>query len=209
MTLILNDFLLGVPDKIGWAFGLGLERIAMVLFGIPDIRLFWSQDARFLSQFRDGQITTFKPYSRNPPCYQDISFWVPDSSSIPLPDLKEQQEGGAKAAGGSVDQTAPAPNVPFHENDFCEIVRDVAGDLAEETKLVCGTCPRLFADAELTLSYPHPQIDSFTHPKTGRKSLCYRITYRSMDKNVTTEEARSLTDQVQTLATEKLGIEVR
>ena len=143
---ILAFALLGVPDKIGWAFGLGLERIAMVLFGIPDIRLFWSQDARFLSQFKDGQITTFKPYSRNPPCYQDISFWVPDSSSTSLPDLKEQQEGGAKAAGGNVDQAAQTPTVAFHENDFCEIVRDVAGDLAEETKLVRANCARMLCE---------------------------------------------------------------
>ena len=41
----------GVPSKLGWAFGLGLERIAMLLFSIPDIRLFWSSDARFLGQF--------------------------------------------------------------------------------------------------------------------------------------------------------------
>jgi len=32
---------------VGWAFGLGLERWAMKLFDIPDIRLFWSNDSRF------------------------------------------------------------------------------------------------------------------------------------------------------------------
>jgi phenylalanyl-tRNA synthetase alpha chain len=40
------------PEKYtGFAFGLGPERIAMLKYGIEDIRLFYSNDLRFLSQF--------------------------------------------------------------------------------------------------------------------------------------------------------------
>lgn len=95
----------GVENKIGWAFGLGLERIAMVLYSIPDIRLFWTEDERFHSQFKAGKITTFKPYSKYPACYKDVSFWLPVDSTL-------------------------------HENDFCDLVRDTAGDLVEDVKKV-------------------------------------------------------------------------
>ena len=40
------------PEKVsGFAFGLGLERIAMLRHGVPDIRMFWENDLRFLAQF--------------------------------------------------------------------------------------------------------------------------------------------------------------
>ncbi|MFO1459617.1 MAG: phenylalanine--tRNA ligase subunit alpha [Verrucomicrobiota bacterium] len=35
----------------GWAFGFGIERIAMLRYGITDIRLFYENDVRFLRQF--------------------------------------------------------------------------------------------------------------------------------------------------------------
>jgi phenylalanyl-tRNA synthetase alpha chain len=64
-------------NTVGWAFGIGLERWAMRLFEIPDIRLFWSKDPRFLDQFSENKgITKFKPYSKYPLCYKDISFWI-------------------------------------------------------------------------------------------------------------------------------------
>lgn len=94
---------------MGWAFGLGLERLSMILFSIPDIRLFWSTDPRFLDQFsQEKGIVTFKPFSRQPACIKDVSFWLP--------------EGGAE----------------WQENDFCDLVRDVAGDLVETVEKVSG-----------------------------------------------------------------------
>ncbi|SCV70083.1 BQ2448_1477 [Microbotryum intermedium] len=157
----------GVPEKLGWAFGLGLERIAMVLFSIPDIRLFWTQDERFLSQFENDRITTFKPYSKYPECYKDFSFWIPNQNEA------ERDHGlGIKA---------------WHENDFCEIVRDVAGDWVEGVQL----------------------IDEFVHPKTGRRSVCYRLNYRSMDRSLSNEEVNELQTKVVEEVVREMGVEVR
>ena len=35
----------------GFAFGMGVERLAMLRYGVNDLRLFFENDARFLSQF--------------------------------------------------------------------------------------------------------------------------------------------------------------
>ena len=38
-------------EGTGFAFGMGVERIAMLKYGIDDIRLFFENDLRFLKQF--------------------------------------------------------------------------------------------------------------------------------------------------------------
>jgi phenylalanyl-tRNA synthetase alpha chain len=140
------------PDTFGWAFGFGLERWAMKVFDIPDIRLFWSHDHRFLKQFSAKKgLTKFIPFSKYPVCYKDISFWVPKT---------------------------------FVENDFFELVRDLAGDLVEKVE----------------------KVDEFE--KNGQRSLCYRIHYRSMDRNLTNEEIDELQFSLRHLVT-KLNVTLR
>jgi len=147
----------GVQGQRGWAFGLGLERIAMALFQVPDIRLFWSNDARFRDQFsRDRSLADmrFQPYSRYPPIWHDISFWIADG---------------------------------FHENQFHELVRECGGELVEDVR----------------------SSDEFTHPKTGRTSHTYRLTFRHMDRSLTNSEIDVVMDEIRKLVQEKLGVELR
>ncbi|KAI4142933.1 MAG: hypothetical protein LQ340_007160 [Diploschistes diacapsis] len=156
----------GVSNKLGWAFGVGLERLAMLLYSIPDIRLFWSKDERFTSQFAADQPTKrFVPFSRYPSCPRDVAFWV----------------GGTNTSAGS--------NIVanIHENDVMQVVRDVGGDLVEYVKLV----------------------DDFRHRKTGRRSFCYNINYRSLERVISREEANGLHRDVCKQLEERLGVELR
>jgi len=190
-----------VPDRVGWAFGLGLERIAMLLYSIPDIRLFWSKDPRFLSQFSEHQpIRRFIPFSKYPACFKDVSFWLRSSSSavggaaaIHRPSL-----ASSVATPGAPQPTSPvSPSAPpaalaplpfsFHENDVMEIAREVCGDLVEDVRLT----------------------DEFVHPRTGRKSMCYRINYRSLERTLTNEETNELHERLGRLLVERLGVELR
>nr|XP_033327110.1 probable phenylalanine--tRNA ligase, mitochondrial isoform X1 [Megalopta genalis] len=105
----------GAGERIGWAFGLGLERIAMCLYDIPDIRLFWTNDTGFLNQFifEDANTTVkYKPVSIYPQCKNDISFWLPKDGN-------------------------------YSSNDFYDIVRDIAGDVVEQIILKdTYSCPK-------------------------------------------------------------------
>lgn len=67
---------LGVdPDEYnGWAFGFGLERLAILSMDLPDIRLLWSDDQRVKKQLKLGN--KFVPVSKYPAITRDISFVV-------------------------------------------------------------------------------------------------------------------------------------
>jgi phenylalanyl-tRNA synthetase alpha chain len=65
----------GVEGYNAWAFGFGLERLAIISMELPDIRLLWSADERVKKQLHMGQ--KFVEVSKYPPVTRDISFIVP------------------------------------------------------------------------------------------------------------------------------------
>ncbi len=65
---------MGLTGYHGWAFGFGMERLAMASMNLPDIRLLWSDDERVKKQLRLGN--KYKEVSKYPPITRDISFVV-------------------------------------------------------------------------------------------------------------------------------------
>jgi len=49
---VLKNMNIDPEEYTGFAFGMGIERIAMLLYQIPDIRMFYENDMRFLEQFK-------------------------------------------------------------------------------------------------------------------------------------------------------------
>lgn len=70
----------GVEGYNAWAFGFGLERLAIISMNLPDIRLLWSNDDRVKRQMKLGQ--PYHEVSKYPAIIRDISFVV-DASFTP------------------------------------------------------------------------------------------------------------------------------
>jgi len=138
---------LGLEGYHGWAFGFGLERLAIASMQLPDIRLLWSEDERVKKQLKLGK--KFVEVSKYPPIVRDISFVVSND---------------------------------FIPNDYFDFVRESAPGLVEEVTL----------------------IDKYENAKKfgeGKISYAYRITYRSLDKTLTSEEIDVVHKKIEDLTT--------
>ncbi len=69
---VMKNF--GVTGYNGWAFGFGLERLAIIGMELPDIRLLWSKDPRVVKQLKLGH--KYTDVSKFPAIIRDISFIV-------------------------------------------------------------------------------------------------------------------------------------
>ncbi len=80
-TQVLKNFGLDPEIYNGWAFGFGVDRLAMVKMGISDIRILWSDDPRITSQFKDID-SKYKEVSKYPEVIRDISFIIDKDISL-------------------------------------------------------------------------------------------------------------------------------
>lgn len=150
---VLSNF--GLEGYHGWAFGFGLERLAMASMSLPDIRLLWSQDERVRKQLKLG--STYKEVSKFPPAIRDISFVVSDG---------------------------------FVLNDYFDRIRDIGGEQVEQVEL----------------------IDKYENKEKfgeGKVSYTFRITYRDLEKTLTSEEANAMHAKVEEVTAKEFGGVIR
>jgi phenylalanyl-tRNA synthetase alpha chain len=150
---VLKNF--GLEGYNGWAFGFGLERLAIASMSLPDIRLLWSDDERVVKQLKLGQ--TYQEVSKFPPAVRDISFVVGED---------------------------------FVLNDYFDLVRDTGGDLVEQVE----------------------QTDSYENEAKfgkGKKSYTFRITYRHLNKTLTSAEVDEVHKKLEERTKTEFGGEIR
>ncbi|MDP3962301.1 MAG: hypothetical protein Q8Q03_00315 [bacterium] len=151
--IVLKDF--GVEGYNGWAFGFGLERLAIISMELPDIRLLWSADPRVTKQLQLGQ--KFVEVSKYPPVVRDISFIVKNT---------------------------------FMPNDYFDLVRETAPDIVEQVEL----------------------LDKYENTEKfgeGKMSYAYRITYRSLDRTLTSEEVDAIHKKIESATIKNFDATVR
>src|SRR3989344_4969143 len=135
----------------GWAFGFGLERLAILSMDLLDIRLLWSEDERVKKQLLLGN--KFKEVSKFPPITRDISFvvgadFVPNNYFDIIRDaggdlveevsLLDKYENAEKFGPGKVSYTY---RIIYRSNERTLLLEEVAPiqeKIIEETKKQFG-----------------------------------------------------------------------
>ena len=146
---------LGLEGYHGWAFGFGLERLAIASMQLPDIRLLWSEDERVKKQLKLGH--KFVEVSKYPPIVRDISFVVKND---------------------------------FIPNDYFDFVRELAPGIVEQVEL----------------------LDKYENTEkfgAGKLSYAYRITYRSIERTLTSEEIDKIHKKLETETNKSFSATVR
>lgn len=150
---VLENF--GLKGYNGWAFGFGMERLAMASMELPDIRLLWSEDPRVTKQLELGH--KFEEVSKFPPIVRDISFIVKNT---------------------------------FTPNDYFDLVRETAPDMVEQVEL----------------------LDKYENTEkfgADNVSYAYRITYRSLNRTLTSEEIDALHKKLEQVTVETYQAKIR
>ena len=153
---VLKNFGLDPSIYNGWAFGFGIDRLAMVKMEIPDIRILWSEDERITRQFKNIN-SRYKEVSKYPATTRDVSFIIEKSVNL---------------------------------NNYYEIIRDCAGNLIEEVKL----------------------LDSYENKEKfgeDKKSYTFRIVYRAPERTLTNEEINKIQNEIREKTKKELNAALR
>lgn len=136
----------------GWAFGFGVDRLAMLKMRIPDIRLLRSTDERVTRQLEDIN-NVFEPVSKYPPVTRDISFIVDKESFDP----NHYYEAIREIVGGDfVEEVALVDKYEDKE-------RFGAGKLSYAFRIVYRHLDRTLTNEEV--NEMHGKLESETHNK--------------------------------------------
>lgn len=121
-------------------------------------------------------------------------FWTKDTGFLhqfenksPFDEIKFKPFSNCPQCINDLSFWLPQEQINYEPNDFYDLCRNIGGDLIEQVKL----------------------IDEFTHPKSKKKSHCYRIVYRAADRVLTKEEVNVLHQEIANACRNQFQVEIR
>jgi len=170
----------GCDTKFGWAFGIGLERLAMLMFEVPDIRMLWTEVPGYKKSITNLISNLYDDMGVDPESY--------DFSKMDISKVRELRMPSTYAKNPPVTQ-----NMSFfmekgrkvEPNDVYDVVREVAGEYIESVRIQ----------------------DEFFHPTEKKKANMYELIFRCpTGQKFTNAQAVKMVDEMGQRLVDDYGI---
>ena len=141
------------PEKVqGFAWGMGVERIAMLKHGIPDLRLYYENDLRFLEQFAMRVAARLAARILRSRSGRRRDRGAPDDDRHEGRGHPPSRRGGARAFSWSGACSRPGPHPDADRLRVCEVdLGEASGD--GPATIVCGA-PNVAAGQTVAVARP-------------------------------------------------------
>ena len=178
-----------VSNKKGWAFGIGLERLAMLMFKIKDIRMLWTNDELAKKSYQNLISNLYRDMGVDTSNLEEIN------GLNSIPNLKIDQVKKLSMPQNYSKVPAIVQHLSFfkideniNQNDIFDLIREEAGELIESVTLQ----------------------DTFFHPKKKMESNLFEMIFRPVgDRALSHSEVNVVTDRIKERLLDEFEIEKR
>ena len=158
----------GCDKKFGWAFGIGLERLAMLMFEVPDIRMLWTEVPGYKKSITNLISNLYDDMGVDPSSYDFSKMDISKVRNLRMPATYATNPPVTQHMGFFMKEK-------IEPNDVYDVVREISGEYIESVRIQ----------------------DEFFHPKKKMQANMYELIFRCpAGQKLTNEKTIEMLDDI-------------